>query len=263
MMRKRGMSKGQRGATLVEFSIGALVFFTATFGVLEFSRLLWTHNALADAARRGARYAVTHYETDADAVKNVAVYGNPEGSGQPLVAGLEPWMLDVDYKESSIPGVGFGYPDGSVTVSLTDYEFRFVLPFLGDGVTLPAYRTTLTAESAGIVPDPIGTPAPSPTPNPSPTPGPSATPTPAPTATPTPAPTATPTPAPTATPQPTATPAPTVTPTPAPTPTPSPTPRPSPTPTPTPPACKRGDRPATTGCYCKPPMKVSPSGKCQ
>ena len=51
MMRMRNMSKGQRGATLVEFAIGALVFFTATFGVLEFSRLLWTHNALNDAAR--------------------------------------------------------------------------------------------------------------------------------------------------------------------------------------------------------------------
>src|SRR5215203_1438336 len=176
MMWKGSMSKGQRGATLVEFAIGALVFFTATFGVLEFSRLLWTHNALADAARRGARYAVTHFETDADGVKNVAVYGNKDATGQPLVAGLEPWMVDVDYKESSITGVGFGYPDGAVTVSVTDFEFKFVLPFLGTSVTMPDYRTTLTAESAGIIPDPVGTP--SPTPAPSPSPGPSATPTP-------------------------------------------------------------------------------------
>jgi hypothetical protein len=27
--------------------------------------------------------------------------------------------------------------------------------------------------------------------------------------------------------------------------------------------CKKGDKPATTGCYCKPPMKVGASGKCQ
>jgi cell division septation protein DedD len=244
MMRKAGRNKGQRGSTLVEFAIGALVFFTATFGVLEFSRLLWTHNALADAARRATRYAVTHYETDVDAVKNVAVYGNTDGSGQPLVAGLDTDMVDVNYKDSSIPGVGFGYPDGAVTVSITNFEFKFVLPFLGSGVTLPEYRTTLTAESAGVVPDPIATPTP--TPAPSPTPGPSATPTPAPTATPTPAPTATPT----------------ATPTPNPTPNPSPTPTATPTPTPTPPACKRGDKPAETGCYCKPPMGVNGSGKC-
>src|SRR5215208_7035603 len=146
MMRKGSMSKGQRGATLVEFAIGALVFFTATFGVLEFSRLLWTHNALADAARRGARYAVTHKDNPDEKTntKNVVVYGNTGGEGQPLVAGLEPWMVDVDYKESSIAGVGFGYPDGAVTVSITDFEFKFILPFLGTTITMPNYRTTLT-----------------------------------------------------------------------------------------------------------------------
>src|SRR5918993_5601823 len=124
MMRKGCMSKGQRGATLVEFAIGALVFFTATFGVLEFSRLLWTHNALADAARRGARYAITHAGTEAEAanVRNVAVYGNVGGEGQSLVAGLEPWMVDVEYKEASIPGVGFGYPDGAGEGSVTDFQ---------------------------------------------------------------------------------------------------------------------------------------------
>src|SRR5215208_2462899 len=162
MMRKGSMSKGQRGATLVEFAIGALVFYTATVGVLEFSRLLWTHNALADAARRGARYAVTHKDSpDEEAyIRNVVVYGNVGGDGQPLVAGLETWMVDVVYKESSIPDVGFGYPDGAVTVSITDFEFKFVLPFLGTAVTMPDYRTTLTAESAGIIPDPITSPTP-------------------------------------------------------------------------------------------------------
>jgi hypothetical protein len=228
MRQKAGMGKGQRGSTLVEFAIGALVFFTAVFGVLEFSRLLWTHNALNDAARRGARYAVTHGEADANAVKNVAVYGNAEGEGQPLVAGLSPEMVDVDYKDSSIPGVGFGYPDGSVTVSVTGFEYKIVLPFLGSGVTLPDYRTTLTAESAGVIPDNIGaSPTPTPTPEPSPTPGPTATPTP------------------------------------DPTPDPTATPTPSPTPTPTPPACKRGDKPSETGCYCEPPMTVHNNGKCQ
>src|SRR5215210_4799577 len=142
MTRKGCMSRGQRGATLVEFAIGALVFFTATFGVLEFSRMLWTHNALADAARRAARYAVTHASTEEPAVRNVAVYGNVEGTGQPLVSGLDPTMVKVDYKNSSIPGVGFGYPDGSVSVSIPDYQFKFVLPFLGASITLPDYHTT-------------------------------------------------------------------------------------------------------------------------
>jgi hypothetical protein len=251
--------RGQRGATLVEFAIGALVFFTATFGVLEFSRLLWTHNALADAARRAARYAVTHAAAESD-VQNVAAYGNKEGTGQPLVTGLRPEMVEVEYKESSIPGVGFGYPDGAVTVTIPDYKFNFVLPFLPASVTLPSYTTTLTAESAGV-PVPEITPEPTPTPTPAPTPGPTPGPTATPTATPTPTPTPTGTPTPTPTPKPTPTPTPAPTPTPTPNPTPTPAPTPTPTPTPAP-ACKKGEKPATTGCVCKPPMKINGTGRC-
>ena len=55
---RQNTKSGQRGATLVEFAIGATVFLTAMFAVIEFGRALWTHNALADAARRAARYAV-------------------------------------------------------------------------------------------------------------------------------------------------------------------------------------------------------------
>lgn len=52
--------KTERGATLVEFAIGATVFFTVMFAVVEFGRMLYVHNALSDAALRGARYAVVN-----------------------------------------------------------------------------------------------------------------------------------------------------------------------------------------------------------
>ena len=225
--KRRGARRGERGSALVEFTVGAFVFLTAVFGVLEFSRLLWTHNALSDAARRGARYAVTHPAADAGAVKNVVIYGNEEGDGRPIVNDLAADQVSVEYANSPVTGV-FGYPGGMVTVSITDYEFRLVVPLLGTTITLPDYRTTLTAESAGMIPPDI---TPTPTPGPTATPTPSATPTP-------PTPTPTPTPAPTATPPP-------------PTPTPEPTPR----------ACRRGES-VSTGCVCKSPMKITGSGKC-
>ena len=50
-------NKNQRGAALVEFALVATVFLTVLFGIIEFGRLLWTHNALTDATRRGVRYA--------------------------------------------------------------------------------------------------------------------------------------------------------------------------------------------------------------
>ncbi|HEX8352742.1 MAG TPA: TadE family protein [Pyrinomonadaceae bacterium] len=231
MNRRPGQRNGkaERGAALVEFSIAAVVFLTAIFGVLEVSRLLWTHNALSDAARRGARYAVTHPASDEAEVINMAVYGNAEGAGAPMVFGLTDDHLDVQYKTSPVTGF-FSYPGGAVTVSIKGFAFKFVVPILGTTISMPDYHTTLTAESSGQVPPDVG-------------------PTPAPTATPTPAPTPGPTPAPTATPAPTPTPAPTATP--APTPTPVPTPR----------ACGRGEN-VSTGCVCKPPMKATGSGKC-
>ena len=140
-----GRSKNnERGSTLLEFAIGATVFLTAMFAILEFGRALWIHNALADAARRGARYAVINLQDEAK-VQNVVVYGNPAGGPKPLVDKLTTGNVTVTYS-------GFEMNKGTVKVSITNYQFQFVLPFLGAKITMPAYSTTLTAESAGLVP---------------------------------------------------------------------------------------------------------------
>ena len=155
----RCMKKEERGATLLEFAIGATVFFTAMFGVVEFGRVLWTHNALADAARRGARYAITQpasspagaKTTGANvgpsitAIRNVAVYGNPEGTGQPLVNNLATGNVNVTYSN-------FGVGEGRVSVTITGYQFQFIVPLVGTSITMPNYNTTLTGENAGTIP---------------------------------------------------------------------------------------------------------------
>ena len=135
----------ERGSTLVEFAIGATVFLIAMFAVLEFGRALWVHNALTDAARRGARYAVLHSSADAAQVKNVVVFGNPAGTGQPMLNNLSTTNVNVNYN-------GFGLNDGTVSVSITDYRFQFVIPIIGTSITMPSYKTTLTGESAGFTP---------------------------------------------------------------------------------------------------------------
>lgn len=147
MLRIRSSKENEKGATLVEFAIGATVFLTAMFAVMEFGRALWVHNALADAARRGVRYAVTHPASDIGQVKNVVVFGDPAGGTQPLVNNLGVGNVDVAYN-------GFGLNDGTVAVSITNYQFQFVIPFIGTTITMPSYTTTLTGESAGLVPAP-------------------------------------------------------------------------------------------------------------
>jgi Flp pilus assembly protein TadG len=159
MTRRRKMRKGERGSTLLEFAIGATVFFTVMFGVIEFGRALWTHNALADAARRAARYAVSQPASNPagtnvtgqnvgpslTAIRNVAIYGDPAGGTQPLIPNLGSANVNVSYSN-------FGLGDGTVSVTITGYQFQFILPLVKTSLQMPGYNTTLTAESAGVVP---------------------------------------------------------------------------------------------------------------
>ncbi|HYP52574.1 MAG TPA: TadE family protein [Pyrinomonadaceae bacterium] len=137
---------GERGAALVEFAIAGVVFLTAVFAVIEFGRLLWTHNALADAARRGARYAVSRPESDADNVRRMAVYGTTaDGANSPMVFGLTEGNVKVEHSN-------FNVGEGTVTVSIVNYDFNFVVPVVGTKIRMPAYASTLTGESAGQIP---------------------------------------------------------------------------------------------------------------
>ena len=159
MARATNKKSRERGATLVEFSIGASVFLLAMFAVIEFGRALWVHNALADAARRAARYAVNQPTTNPagtpfngtntglsyQAIKNVGVYGNPGGTGAPMVNNLTPANLNVTYSD-------FGVGRGSVSVTITNYTHTFGVPIIGTSIQMPDYKTTLTGESAGAIP---------------------------------------------------------------------------------------------------------------
>jgi len=145
MKRTNHSRQGERGATLVEFAIGATVFLMVMFAVVEFGRALWVHNALADAARRGARFAVINTAASSDAVKNIVVYGDSAGGTTPLVNDLSTANVNVTYSS-------FGLSGGTATVSITNYQFQFVLPLVSTSIQMPSYATTLTAESAGLIP---------------------------------------------------------------------------------------------------------------
>ena len=145
MWRNKLFGSNERGATLVEFAIGVTVFLTVMFAALEFGRALYVHNALADAARRGARYATMHSSTAVDEVKNVVVYGDPAGGGQPLVPNLSTANVTVNYSS-------FALNKGTVSVGITNYQFQFVLPLVGATITMPNYNTTLSGESVGWIP---------------------------------------------------------------------------------------------------------------
>jgi hypothetical protein len=172
-MKNVELRKNERGTTVAELAIVALVFFILIFGIIEFGRMLYTHNALADATRRGARYAVLHPGiTDADKtkVKDEVVYGkngtfdddgNPTGA--PLISGLTRDMVEVTFEGEDLDGdpdtapSNFGSNLGRATVKIVGFNFNLSIPLVGRPVAMPDYATTLSAESAGEVPTPITT----------------------------------------------------------------------------------------------------------
>lgn len=140
----------ERGGSLIEFTVVAAVFFMMLVGIVAAGNLYYTHNALVEATRRGARYAVLHPTGSTTAVRNVVMYGtdSPPNGATPLVYNLQPGNVIVTY-------TGLNVAQGTVTVTIESYTFPFVLPSRTTSVTMPPYRTTLTGESAGFIPPDI------------------------------------------------------------------------------------------------------------
>lgn len=167
-MTNRAFKKSEKGAAVAEFAVACLFFFSVLIGIIEFGRLLYTHNALTDAARRGARYATLHQE-NIPCVKNIVIYGEKHvneacaPTGPPLVNGLnsEDVVIQVTYQGADTDNVeeedpidtNFGTNLGTATVAITNFRFTLGIPLLNITITMPDYRTTLSAESAGEEPD--------------------------------------------------------------------------------------------------------------
>ena len=155
-MRRFPTTRGrERGGSLIEFAVVASVFFLMLVGIVAAGNLYYTHNALVEATRRGARYAVLNPNSGAAAVQNVVIYGNPAppSGATSLVYNLQPANVTVCYSGSvNCPGQAFGVAAGTVTVTIQNYSFPFVLPTSTTSITMPPYRTTLTGESAGFIP---------------------------------------------------------------------------------------------------------------
>jgi len=81
------MKRQQRGATVAEFALSVVLFFTAMFFVLEVSRALYLWNTLQEATRRAAHAAaVSDFSNTAvmDGVRQAAVLRSSAG---PLALG--------------------------------------------------------------------------------------------------------------------------------------------------------------------------------
>lgn len=154
-MKQRIIKKGsETGIATVEFAITFSFFLMMIVAIISAGHLFFTHSALVESTRRGARYAATlarpgtescvNSSTTVGPVKNVVLYGTTTAGSTTLVSGLQPSNITVCY--SSDYGVG----QGTVSVKIEGYTYTFAVGAFV--ITMPAYQTTVVGESAGAVP---------------------------------------------------------------------------------------------------------------
>jgi Flp pilus assembly protein TadG len=144
-LRKSAPSR-ERGATLPEMALSGVLFFTLMFGIVEIGRLMAAYNALAEAARRGVRYACMNTAASTVQVQNMVVYGTPTAGASPIAPGLTTGNVFVTYTAN------YGVNSGSVVVEIKNYQFNVSVPFVGANYLMRPFTATANAENAGVIP---------------------------------------------------------------------------------------------------------------
>jgi Flp pilus assembly protein TadG len=137
------------GQALVEFAMSALIMLLLILGAVEFSRIMLVYTTLADAARLGARYAITHGTVPGGAT----VTCGPAGS---LTSALEPILNNflaagtVNTKaagfsiNTTCPGATT--PGNLVQVTVS-YPYDVLIPYF----RFPLAGITLASTSQGVI----------------------------------------------------------------------------------------------------------------
>ena len=161
------------GQATVEMAlILGTVLLPLTLGIIALADVAWTYHALVALTRQGARFAATHcYQGD-----------NGQNVTDWMKANAPPWVdrpqlqsgaiqIQVSYWSHDLtdPSNPVSTPfscDGNctpecvpdaVTVSISGYQYRHLLPLLGpifqDGLAVPAFSTTVEIQGAGGDPE--------------------------------------------------------------------------------------------------------------
>lgn len=154
MKRRIGKKRLEAGIATIEFAIVATFFLMMIIAIVSGGHLFFTHNALVESTRRGARYAsllakpstgsCASDSTTVDPVKNMVLYGTPTAGTTTLVSNLQASNITVCYSND------YGVGQGTVSVKIENYTYTFAVGAVD--INMPAYQTTVVGESAGTTP---------------------------------------------------------------------------------------------------------------
>ena len=156
------MHKEERGDTLLEFAISAVVVFTLLFGTMEFARAMYVYHFVSYAAQAGSRYAIVRGSTWTTACSS-STTGMAclaaSSDVQSYVKGLAPPGVDTSKLTvtPTWPGTAGGssgatcanttspaktndHNPGCLVQVVVTYQFSFIAPFMPSGT--PTFSAT-------------------------------------------------------------------------------------------------------------------------
>jgi Flp pilus assembly protein TadG len=112
--------RDERGIQLVEVAIVIPIFLMLFGAAAEFGRYFYEYTTLAKAARVGSRYlsVVPVTGTEDATAKNIVVYGNPTGTGSPILTDLTTSNIVIT-RQGGVPVL----PE-TVTVEIVGYKHQ-------------------------------------------------------------------------------------------------------------------------------------------
>jgi Flp pilus assembly protein TadG len=127
----RVFARNERGVQLVELAIVLPILMILFAATAEFGRFFYEYTTLAKATRVGTRYLVTAgvSATEDTNAKNLVVYGNTSGTGDPVISGLTISNVQVLRKDGAGVVQTAGVPR-TVTVAVTGFKYE---PMFGLG----------------------------------------------------------------------------------------------------------------------------------
>lgn len=113
--------RDEQGVQLLELAIVLPIMMMMFASLAEFGRYFYEYSTAAKGARLGARYLASKSATsnakDWEAIaKNIVVFGNAAGDGDPILPGMSTANVDVEYS-----GGTAGVPE-LVKVSIINYQ---------------------------------------------------------------------------------------------------------------------------------------------
>jgi Flp pilus assembly protein TadG len=112
--------RDDRGIQLVELAIVLPIFILLFGATAEFGRYFYEYTTLAKSARVGARYLATAAvnSTEDTNAKNIVVYGNSAGTGNPILSGLSTTNVTIT-RSGGVPIL-----PQTVTVQITGFKHQ-------------------------------------------------------------------------------------------------------------------------------------------